>query len=95
MQVENECGGATMSTFQVLSKADGDGVLHFDIPVGTAGAEFEVVVVLSPKNANRHVKLGQDSSLPHGFIEATAGSIDDDTFVRHPPGGYEKRVELE
>jgi len=29
------------------------------------------------------------------FILATAGSIADPTFVRHPEGGYEKRESLD
>lgn len=31
----------------------------------------------------------------HEFIEKTAGSIDDDTFFRHPQGDYPIRDELE
>jgi hypothetical protein len=32
---------------------------------------------------------------PAGFFEKTFGSIDDETFFRHPQGEYEKRLELE
>jgi hypothetical protein len=32
---------------------------------------------------------------PPGWFEATAGSITDPTFVRHPQGEYEKRDVLE
>ena len=31
----------------------------------------------------------------HEFIDKTAGSINDDTFVRHPQGEYPIREELE
>jgi hypothetical protein len=37
----------------------------------------------------------QASEWPPGWIEATAGSIADPTFVRHPQGDYEERENLE
>lgn len=35
------------------------------------------------------------SEWPPGWFEATAGSIDDPTFVRPPQGGYEEREGFE
>ena len=35
------------------------------------------------------------ASWPDGWFEATAGSIDDPTFVRPPQGAYEKRERAE
>lgn len=37
----------------------------------------------------------QPSEWPLGWIEATAGSIVDPTFVRHPRGDCEEREKLE
>lgn len=37
----------------------------------------------------------QPSAWPPGWIDATAGSITDPTFVRHAQGSYEPREKLE
>jgi len=36
----------------------------------------------------------QASQWPPGWIDATAGSITDPTFVRHAQGSYEQREKL-
>lgn len=77
-----------MKTISVRSKAGTDGVLHLEIPVEAANVDYEVVVVLQPARAVA-------SGWPPGFIEQTAGSIPDETFVRHDQGQYEERTRLE
>jgi hypothetical protein len=74
---------ATMQTLRTLGKADNDGVLHLAIPVGAANAEFEVVVVLQPRAREAATRTPEDLGWPPGFIEQTAGSIQDETFRRH------------
>ncbi len=79
-----------MQTVELRGKTGEDGILHLSIPLGSAEAEFEVVVVV------QQVKLlTVHPSWPPGFFEATAGGIKDDTFVRQPQGEYEKRLDLE
>ncbi len=74
-----------MKTIQISSKADKDAVLHLDIPVEVADAEYDVLVVCQPKQ----------QTWPPGWIDQMAGSIQDETFFRHPQGEYEKRLDLE
>src|SRR4051812_16182936 len=91
----NPSGATTMQTHHSLGKADDDGVLHLDIPVGTPNAEFEAVVVLQPKARDRESqpRTPEELGWPPGFIERTAGSIQDPTFRRHAQGEFEKRLE--
>ena len=37
----------------------------------------------------------QAADWPPGYFESTLGSITDETFIRHPQGEYEERLELE
>lgn len=53
-----------------------------------------------PSRYRVHVTLewdgpAQSSQWPPGWIDATAGSITDPTFVRPPQGPYEQREKLE
>ena len=76
-----------MRTIQVRGKTGADGTLHLSIPLGMPHGEFEVVIVVEPQPVTMH------PSWPPGF-EQTAGGIQDETFVRHPQGEYEKREEF-
>ncbi len=38
-----------MQTVRMVVKADAEGKLHFDLPVGQAGGEYEVVLKWRPK----------------------------------------------
>ena len=60
--------------------------------------EFDVAVELTAKpavNGMAHKPTPEELGWPPGFFENVIGSIDDDTFMRHPQGEYEKREELE
>jgi hypothetical protein len=77
-----------MQTVRLVVKADADGVVHINLPVGLAGGEYEVVLVWQmrpPFPAGSPESLGW----PPGFIEQTAGAIDDETFVRPDQGTFE------
>ncbi len=65
------------------------GVLRVVVPVGTAEADREMKVTIEPLSPHQ---MTQEEW--RQFIYATAGSIDDPTFVRHPQGEYERREEL-
>jgi hypothetical protein len=77
-----------MRTIQVRGKTGADGVLYLTIPLGTPHGEFEVVVVVEPQPVTVH------PDWPPGFFEETAGGIKDETFIRHPQGEYEKRLDF-
>jgi hypothetical protein len=57
------------------SKSGPDSKLHLEVPVDQPNAEFEVEVVVRPKNAVRE--------FPPGYFDLI-GSIDDETFTTHP-----------
>ena len=81
-----------MRTIRVLEKTGNDGDLSLRIPLGNPNVEYDVLVVLQPKAANGDAsKLGW----PKDYFEKTFGSIDDDTFFRHPQGELPKPVEID
>jgi hypothetical protein len=79
-----------MRVIQMSAKADPDGVIRLTIPVGMAGGEFEIAVVVSAKpTANGTVntvkpKTPEELGWPPGYFENVIGSIDDETFVAPP-----------
>ena len=79
-----------MATIHVTTTAGPDGVVRLAIPVGEAGGEFDVVLTPKPP-----AKTPEELGWPPGFIESTYGSIDDETFIRHPQGEYEERESFE
>jgi hypothetical protein len=79
---------------RIFSQAGEDGILHLEIPVDAPNGEFEVVVVLQPKAPETRPPTSKASGWPPGFIEETAGSIQDETFKRHDQGEFEKRLDF-
>jgi hypothetical protein len=82
-----------MQTIQVLGKTGADGVLHLDIPLGAAEAEFEVIVVVQARGAAGRKPTPEELGWPPGFFEQTAGAWQGE-FERAPQGEYEKREEM-
>jgi hypothetical protein len=79
-------------TIQVSQKTGDDGELSLRIPLGEPNTEFDVLVVLQPKSSrNGHDEKGW----PPGFINATYGSIDDETFCRPPQGELPRPIEVD
>jgi len=72
-----------MTTIQKLAKVDDDGHLRLDVAVGRDDAGTQVEVIIRP--AKRAETMTQEEW--RAFIERTAGSINDPTFVRpeQPP----------
>ncbi|MBA4065092.1 MAG: hypothetical protein C0501_15540 [Isosphaera sp.] len=71
---------------RLSATAGPDGVLRPEVPTGSAGGEFEVQVVVTPKPAATP-KTPEELGWPPGFFENVIGSIDDEAFVappRHP-----------
>ena len=77
-----------MTSIEVKSKVDANGVLNLSIPIGRADANQEVRVVVEPlENVLSREQWRQ-------FVRTTAGSIADSTFQRHPQGEFEQREEM-
>ncbi|CCQ56231.1 FitA-like ribbon-helix-helix domain-containing protein [Crocosphaera watsonii WH 8501] len=55
----------------------------------------EIKVILRRELIKENLEDNASQLEWHEFIDKTAGSIDDDTFVRHPQGDYPIREELE
>lgn len=75
-----------MSTIVLQSKSGSDGKLHLEVPVDQPNTEFEVEVVVRPKNAAR--------SFPPGYFDLI-GSVDDETLIVHPQPPLPPPVEIE
>jgi|GEM_PF-2539515 len=78
-----------MNRIEIDASTDKTGSIHIRLP--QAPAHFPVHVVVEWVDAPAEAEL----AWPHDWVEATAGSIDDPTFVRPPQGTYETREELE
>jgi len=81
-----------MQTLRVQSESSSDGVLHLDIPVEAPNALNDVVVVLEPQTREAQPRTPGELGWPPGFVEETAGSIQDPTFRRHEQGLVKKRL---
>jgi len=75
-----------MRTILVSQKTASDGVLSINIPLGRPDEEFDVVLVVQPKSVA--------AGWPKDYFDL-AGSIDDDSFVRHSQGSLPESVELD
>jgi hypothetical protein len=82
----------TMQTLHTTARADAQGVLHLELPVGSSGVEFDLVVVLQPKASATRDRGPEDLGWPPNFFERTAGAWLGE-FVRDQ-GEFEKRDEL-
>lgn len=59
------------------AKTDKDGKLHLDLDTGEPNSEVKVTVRVRPRKSRAEWIA---------FVERTAGSIDDPTFMRQPQG---------
>jgi len=79
-----------MTILEMQSRVGPDGILVLSVPVGRENANREVKVIvdaIDDKRTSR--KMTQEEW--EQMIRATAGSIDDPTFVRPEQGQFEKR----
>ncbi len=76
-----------MQTISILEKTGKDGALNLRIPLGKPEAEFEVLIVVQPAAAD-------ERGWPPGYFDL-AGSITDETFMRHPQGELPEPIDLE
>lgn len=84
-----------MTVIRLTATSGPDGVLHLNVPVGTAG-EYDVAVVLTAKpRAPVAADAPEARGWPPGYFESTYGSITDPAFKRYPQGEFETREPLE
>lgn len=81
-----------MKTIETTQTAGPDKLLHFTIPVDEANRPYRMVIVLVPEEVPAP---SEKKGWPPGFNESTYGSIQDESFMRHPQGEYERRLEFE
>jgi hypothetical protein len=88
-----------MRVVQLTVTPDADGVLRFAIPAGPGvTGPVEAAVVLTPAptaNGTHPAKTPEELGWPPGYFENVVGSIDDETFMRHPQPEYPPPVSLE
>jgi hypothetical protein len=78
-----------MKKMRIDTSTDDSGIVRVQIPGQPSRCQVYVTVEWDEPLAE------QACQWPRGWIEATAGSITDPTFVRHPQGEYERREGLE
>ena len=77
-----------MNKLELDTETDETGRLDVRLPGRPAA--YRVHVTVEWESAN-----GEGDTWPAGWLDATAGSIDDPSFVRPQPGAFEVRKELE
>lgn len=82
-----------MQKVEIIDRAGDDGMLHVAIPVDEPSRRYQVTVYVRPMPTSAETAIGP--GWPPGFFEQTAGSIQDESFVRHDQGQYEKRLGFE
>lgn len=70
-----------METIRVLSRSNGEGIIHLDVPVGMKDTELEITLTISPARSGK--------GYPSGFFDRTYGSCQDDPIVIDEEGIYE------
>jgi hypothetical protein len=83
-----------MKTIRVVEKTGKDGALLLRIPLGEPETEFDVLVVVQPQETVIPTVAPEQRGWPPGYFDL-AGSITDETFVRHPQGALPKPIDLE
>jgi hypothetical protein len=83
-----------MHTLHISQRTGKDGVLHVSVPLGMPDAEYDVVLVVQPKET-KPAATPEERGWPPGYFEHTFGSITDETFVRPPQGEMPRPLDLD
>jgi len=83
-----------MTSIEVKGHVGEDGLLILKIPTNYRDTDLEAILVINPIRDPIGVAGSNAGAWPPGFIEATAGSIDDTSFQRWPQGEFEGRNPL-
>jgi hypothetical protein len=80
-----------MNRMVITSKVGSDGVLHLALPVGAEEANKEVQITVEAMTSKKEMTQEEWEA----WVDSTAGSITDPTFIRHPQGEYQERDSFE
>ena len=84
-----------MKTIRLSQKTGNDGSLSLVVPLDQPDREYEMVIVFQPIETTAPAQTPEERGWPPGYFEKTYGSIDDETFFRHPQGELPKPVEFD
>lgn len=84
-----------MKTIETTQTAGPDKLLHLTIPVDEANRPYRMVIVLTPEEETATGYRKGMAEWPPGYFESVCGSIQDETFLRHPQPDDQERPELE
>jgi|SRR5579872_1837680 len=73
-----------MRVLQMAAKSDSIGVVHLELPLGTANEEFELAIVVSPKAASAKPKTPEELGWPPGFSRKPSDRSTMRLFVNLP-----------
>src|ERR1022692_4046490 len=73
-----------MKTIETTQQAGADKLLHLTIPVDEANQRYRMVIVLVPESAGKSPTPAGDNGWPDGYFASVYGSIQDESFMRHP-----------
>lgn len=80
-----------MNTVKRRIKIDSDGLLHLEMPAGSANTEVEIVLVWQQASVGNV----DDNGWPIGFFDRTYGALADDPIERPEQLPLEEREEIE
>ncbi len=80
-----------MNTVKRRVKIDSDGLLHLEMPAGSANTEVEIVLVWQQTSVGNV----DDNGWPLGFFDRTYGALADDPIERPEQLPLEEREEIE
>jgi hypothetical protein len=83
-----------MQTIGLSQQTGKDGTLLLRIPLGKPEVEFEVVVIVQPKEVSTAPVTPEDRGWPPGYFDR-GGSIADPTFERPPQGEPPNPLDLD
>ena len=84
-----------MKTIETTQTAGSDKVLRLTIPVDEANRPYRLVIVIVAESEEKGPSPCDERGWPEGYFEKTYGSIQDESFFRHPQGDYPQRLGLE
>lgn len=85
-----------MQQIKLRSHVGNDGILHLALPSEFQGFDVDITLTVTIPKVKENEDLEEDLSQLewHEFIEKTAGSINDESFFRHPQPQYEIRESI-
>ncbi len=84
-----------MESIQLKTRVGADGILKLEIPLETAEADLDVLVVVQPMPSEVETRSTEDLGWPGDFFERVAGGWEGTPLQRPEQGEFEIRDELQ